>query len=145
MGTTNFDTVAATVITGTISEVTSGNGVTIDGALIKDGAVPTRQTVTLADANGAIAAKDGLVVVTKGTAAALTLAAPTAATDDGKVIVVISSTAAAHTITQTTPGFNGGGAASDVATFAAAIGNSIELVAYNGVWLVTNLTGVTLG
>lgn len=104
-----------------------------------------QETVTLAAADGAISVKQGVVVITKATAAALTLAAPTATTDDGKVLRIVSSTAAAHTVTQTTPGFNGGTTTSDVATYGAAIGNAMELVAYNGVWLVSNLTGVTLG
>lgn len=104
-----------------------------------------QHTVTLAAADGAISAKQGVVVITKATAAALTLAAPTATTDDGKVLRIVSSTAAAHTVTQTTPGFNGGTTGSDVATYGAAIGNAMEIVAYNGVWLVSNLTGVTLG
>lgn len=104
-----------------------------------------QETVTLAAADGAISVKQGVVVITKATAAALTLAAPTATTDDGKVLRIVSSTAAAHTVTQTTPGFNGGTTTSDVATYGAAIGNEMEIVAYNGVWLVANLTGVTLG
>jgi hypothetical protein len=106
---------------------------------------PNAQVPTLAAADGAIAPASGLTVITKATAAALTLAAPTTGTDDGKTLTIIAATAAAHTVTQTTPGFNGGSTASDVATFAAAIGNSISLVAYGGKWLVTNLTGVTLG
>jgi hypothetical protein len=64
---------------------------------------------------------------------------------DGAELEIVSLTANAHTVTQSSPGFNNGGTASDVATFGAAIGNSIRLKAYNGIWLVVNLTGVTLG
>lgn len=94
--------------------------------------------------DGAITIKNGIAVITKATAAALTLAAPTATTDDYKRLLIVSTTAAAHTVTQTTPGFNGGSTSEDVATFGAAIGNAMELVAYQGVWLAVNLTGVTL-
>lgn len=103
---------------------------------------------TLAAADGALALPtqggNKTVLITKGSAAALTLAAPTTV-PDGTVLTVISTTAFAHTITQAAPGFNGGGGGSDVATFGAAAGNSITVVAYNGVWYVQNLTGVTLG
>ena len=98
----------------------------------------------VASANGAIASKNGTVVITKGSAAALTLAAPTATTDDWKRLTIVSSTAAAHTITNSSPGFNGGGSGSDVATMAASIGSTLELVAYQGVWLVANSIGITL-
>jgi hypothetical protein len=102
------------------------------------------QVATLASGDGAINPSSGLTVITKATAAALTLAAPTAGTDDGKTLLIISATAAAHTVTQTTPGFNGGGSGADVGTFGAAIGNGLLLVAYNGRWLIVNNTGVTL-
>lgn len=100
-------------------------------------------TLTLAAADGAIAVTAGTVVITKASAAALTLAAP-ATGDNGKRLLIISATAAAHTVTNTTPGFNGGGTAADVATFGAAIGNAMELLAYEGVWLVISLRNVTL-
>lgn len=104
---------------------------------------------SVAAADGAIAAKSGVVVITKGLAAALTLAAPVAGDpasggDNGKKLTIVSGTAFAHTVTNAAPGFNNGGALADVATFAAAIGNCLELVAYNGVWHTTNLKGVTL-
>src|SRR5574337_2027987 len=69
-----------------------------------DTAVAARQlngqdTVTLAAADGAVEISGGTVVITKASAAALTLAAPAAGTDDGKIIRFISNTAAAHTVT----------------------------------------------
>ena len=97
-------------------------------------------------ASGAISLYSHTAVVTKGTAAALTLAAPTATTHDGVTITVVSSTAAAHTVTATTVGFNAGDAASDVGTFGGAIGDGFSFVAYQGEWYVlpgTNLN-VTL-
>lgn len=89
--------------------------------------------------NGAITIPAGgvkTVFLTKGTASAVTVAAPTATTHDGVIIHVVSTTAAAHTITATTIGFNAGDAASDVATLTAAIGNGLSIVAYQGEWYV---------
>ena len=97
----------------------------------------------IASADGAITITDGIVYITKGTAAALTLAAPP--TDlSGTELVIISTTAAAHTVTNTSPGFNGGSTASDVGTFGGAIGDGIVLTPYNGVWHVVTKTNVTL-
>jgi hypothetical protein len=95
--------------------------------------------------NGAITQKEGIIFVTKAGVDAMTLAAPTAGTDDGKRLRIVSATAQAHTVTQTTPGFNNGSTASDVATFGGAIGDNMEIAAYNGVWHVLNLRNVTLG
>ena len=95
-------------------------------------------------ANGAIAIRSHTAVITKGTAAAMTLAAPTATTHDGVIVNIISTKAAAHTVTATTIGFNAGDATSDVGTFAAAIGNGMTVLAYQGEWYVLNNTNVTL-
>ena len=99
--------------------------------------------VTAASADGAITIQSGTVVITKGTACALTLGTPTTA-QNGTVIRIISATAAAHTVTATTIGFNAADAAGDVGTFGAAIGNNLIVVAYGGEWLVLGNTGVTL-
>ena len=100
--------------------------------------------VQVLSADGAITIKAGSVHITKGSAAAVTLAAPVAGADDGKVLVIYSETAFAHTVTQTTPGFNNGGTASDVGTFAAAVGNGLEVEARNGIWWVRRNLNVTL-
>jgi hypothetical protein len=117
-------------------------------ALAPSWAVSTlaKLSVVVHNADGAIAVPTGnqAIVLTKATAAAMTLVAPTAGTHDGVTLNIVSTTAVAHTVTQTTPGFNNGGAASDVATFGAAIGNCMEIIAYNGVWLVLALRNVTL-
>jgi hypothetical protein len=102
--------------------------------------------VALAAANGAIALTQGLVAITKGTAAALTLAIPAvglpaAAGKDGQILRIVSTTAAAHTVTTPANGLNGN---VHIATFAAAIGNFLELVAYNGAWYVLASAGITL-
>jgi len=104
-----------------------------------------KPNVVLASADGAINIEDSTVIITKASAAALTLAAPTAGTHDGVIINIITSTAYAHTVTQTSPGFNSGSTASDVATFTAAKGNSMMIVAYNGVWYASDIHGVALG
>lgn len=95
-------------------------------------------------ANGAVVLKTGTHFITKGTAAALTIAAPTTGVHDGMEITLISTTAAAHTITYATTGFNGGGTGTDVGTFGGAIGDGITLVAYGTNWLVKDKTNVTL-
>jgi hypothetical protein len=105
---------------------------------------PLGDTVQVLSANGAVIVKPGTVFVTKGTACVMTLADPTTGVHDGMVIDVISTTAAAHTLTNAGSGFNVGGAASDVGTFAAAIGNGITVVAYGGKWYVRRNTNVTL-
>ena len=84
------------------------------------------------------------VFVTKASAAALTLAAPTATTHDGVEIVIVSMTAAAHTVTVSTAGMNDLGTSADVGTFGASKGNGLTLVAYQGDWYVTSNIGVTL-
>lgn len=98
--------------------------------------------VAVASADGAITIQTGTVVVTKGTAAALTLGTPTAA-QNGTVIRIVSTTAAAHTVTAATIGFNAGDAAKDVGTFGGAIGDGFSCVAYGGEWYVLTNTNVT--
>lgn len=99
---------------------------------------------TAASGDGSIAIKNGTVVITKGSAAALTLAAPTAE-QAGTRIRVISQTAYAHTITATNlidDGVTGG--AKDLATFAAFAGAAIELEAVNLKWAVVSKNVVTI-
>ncbi len=99
--------------------------------------------ITVISADGAIPIQTGTVVITKGTAAALTIASPTAA-QDGTIIRIISATAAAHTVTYGTVGFNDSGTSGDVGTFGAAKGNGFGIVAYNTKWYVMYNTNVTL-
>lgn len=80
--------------------------------------------------------------ITKGSAAALTLAAPTAGTDDGKILEIVSETAFAHVITCGTDGFNAKGS-SGTATYGAAKGNVCRLMARNGHWWNMGNTGIT--
>ena len=98
--------------------------------------------VAVASGDGAITIQTGTVVITKGTAAALTLGTPTTA-QNGTIIRFVSTTAAAHTVTASTIGFNDGGTASDVGTFGAAKGNGFSCVAYGGQWYVLTNVNVT--
>lgn len=102
---------------------------------------PGGDTASLYAANGAIPVADGTHAITKTSAAAMTLAAPSAG-DDGLRMTVVSRTAFAHTLT-IAGGLGGRGAAVDVATFAN-IGDSISLLADNGAWVCVGLYGVTL-
>jgi hypothetical protein len=77
----------------------------------------------------------------------LTLAAPTAGTDDGVLLQFFSTTAEAHTITTPAAGDIRDGNTSDhdtVMTFNAHIGASCMLQAYNGVWYVREEIGCSL-
>lgn len=102
--------------------------------------------VTLSGTTDAIVVKTGTVMVLNASAADLmTLANPTSGGpgigDDGKTLTIISNTAFAHTITTGAHGINGN---KNIATFGAAIGNLIELKAYNGAWYMVLQIGITL-
>ena len=105
------------------------------------------RSIEAAAADGAITIPDAdgekTVVITKGSAAALTLGLPTS-TQNGAKIHFVSATAFAHTVTRATEGFNDLGASGDVATFAAAKGNGFTVVAYEGDWFVLSNIGVTI-
>ena len=105
---------------------------------------PIPQPFLVASADGAISIAHGVVYITKGSAAALTLANPPL-NMDGAVLRIVATTAHAHTVTNTS-GFNGGSTASDVATFGGARGDSMTITAYQGVWYTAGgLRNVTLG
>lgn len=104
-------------------------------------AINANTTGEIDAASGAILLKQGKIFLTKAGVAAMTLALPTAVTDDFKTIVIISTTANAHTITTPTAGING---ALHIVTFAAAVGSAVELTAYNGSWWAFASIGATL-
>jgi hypothetical protein len=117
--------------------------------LLANAEVQFNQQVISATGSQVITIKSGTCHLTAGGVTNATLAAPTAGAqsaggDDGKQLRIYSETAQAHTVTNTTPGFNNGGAASDVGTFAAAIGNQLMVEARNGIWWVIQNVGVTL-
>jgi hypothetical protein len=95
-------------------------------------------------ASGAIdvPTKDTTVVLAGAAVLAMTLADPSRFMD-GVKLRIIAAGAAAHTVTSAT-GFNAGGAAVDVATFAAAVGNNLVLEAVSGKWVVRSSLGITL-
>jgi hypothetical protein len=97
-------------------------------------------------AAAAITVNQGVFSITKGAAAAYSLAAPVAGLPqnggmDGNILRISSATAFAHVITLPANALNGN---KHIATFAAAVGNGIELHAKGGVWLVFQNNGVTL-
>lgn len=96
-------------------------------------------------ADGAITAKSGTVLITKTTALAGTLAAPTPGVDDGKILAIIDDSNHAHVVTVAS-GFNNSPSTANTATYGgtAVGGGSMVLEAYNGTWLTRSLTGVTL-
>jgi len=103
------------------------------------------ETAQLLVADGAITVKQGVCTIAKTVAGvvAATLADPTDVTDDYKRLVIINGQAQANTVTSASS-FGGGGASKDVATFGAAIGNTLELMAFGGKWYVLGNYGVTL-
>jgi hypothetical protein len=100
--------------------------------------------VASAAGDGAITITPGTVKITKGSAAALTLAAPTAA-QEGTFLTITSQTAFAHVVTATSLLGDGvSGSPHTTATFAAFIGATITLEAINLIWNVVSLKGVTV-
>jgi hypothetical protein len=97
---------------------------------------------TVYTADGAIATNSGIKVISKTSAAAMTLAAPAA---DGDEITLIAGTAFAHVITATDlidDGVTGG--AKDTITLGAFVGACATLVAYNGHWVLKSKTVATV-
>lgn len=113
------------------------------GVALDTDVVAAVRPVVVASANGAIAIAPSTVVITKASAANMTLGTPTTA-QNGTIIRIVAATAAAHTVTAATIGFNAGDAAKDVATFGGAIGDNMTVMAYGGEWLVLNSVNVTL-
>jgi hypothetical protein len=130
----------STIATNTIAETTAASGVTVDGLLIKDGRVGVKQAIT---GDGAITIQNATVYLSKGSAAAITLAAPTSGTHDGIRITVVATSAQAHVITSGVDGFNAKGS-SGTATFGGAIGDSVTFEADTGHWYTVAARNVTI-
>ena len=84
--------------------------------------------------DGAIAVRSHTAVITKSSAAAMTLAAPTR---NGIQIQIAAGSAFAHVVTMTgllDDGVTGGG--KNTYTSAAFVGSGCTLVSYNGHWLL---------
>jgi hypothetical protein len=100
--------------------------------------------LVIVSADGAIPIIDGTVVLTKGTAGAQTLAAPTAA-QQGTRLTITSGSNAGHVITATgllEDGVTGG--AKNAATMAAFKGATIKLIAHALKWNVESLNATTV-
>lgn len=137
---------ALTATTGTFSGAVSGTTWTGTGIATAT-QIKAREFVLAMGANGAITipAYSQVIVFTKAGVVEATLADPTATTHDGVRLLFIAATAQANTVDNGAgSGFNAGGAGSDVATFGGAIGDSLEIVAYQGKWYVVNSINVTL-
>jgi hypothetical protein len=125
-------------LTGDTTTAPSINGTgTLSGAL--------QDNLQIASGDGAITAF-GRVLITKVTAAALTLAvpvagAPSAGGQDGSVLSVTDTTGHAHTVTTPANGIVG---SKHIATFGGTANNTLVLVAYNGIWYVVALGGSTI-
>jgi hypothetical protein len=109
-----------------------------------DGARGNFQKLTAA---GAIALQAGTVFLKAGSAAAMTLATPVSGSpgsggNDGMRLSIVAGDAFAYTVTLTANKVDG---ADDTLTWAAAVGNNIELVAAGGIWYIVGTPrGVTL-
>lgn len=137
---------AVTVASGATLTVAGSETISSGGSLTLAAGSSLIDGVTLASGDGTISVKSGLVVITKGSAAALVLNDPTADTDDGKRLTIIAATAHAHTVSNAAgSGFNGGGAGADVGTFGGAKGDGLTVRAYQGDWYIETKTNVTLG
>lgn len=89
--------------------------------------------------------RDATVVIAKGSVAAITLEAPSAAVD-GTRLTITSQSAFAHVVTATGLIDNGvTGGAKNTLTFAAFAGATVTLQANRGKWTVVGTSAVTVG
>jgi hypothetical protein len=87
-----------------------------------------------------VPSEDANIFLVAGTAAAMTLPLPT--TDiDGVTLTISAGAAQAYTVT--VPTATGYKNTTGTATYAAAIGNNMVIVAYKGQWLPVSVIGVT--
>lgn len=103
-------------------------------------------TVTAYASDGAIGFSNpyNIATLTKGSAGAYTLAAPTAA-QEGYRLLILCQSAYAHVVTATNlldDGVTGG--AKDTATMAAFVGASLDLIAVNLKWHVVSKNVCTI-
>ena len=105
-------------------------------------AIVTPKTTAYA-ADGAIAVQSGVAFLSKTSAGAYTLAAPTV---NGTTITLVAATSFAHVVTGTNLFWAGetGGPFNKITT-AAFIGSAATVVAYEGLWLVVSDQIATVG
>ena len=107
-------------------------------------------SVQVIPADGAIALTEGTVILTKGSAAAITGIAPTAGShanggDDGNRLWIVSATNFAHVVTFPANSVMGPSGAKHIVTMVpggAALG--FMVVAYNGAWYLQYISNGTL-
>ena len=129
-----FEDVVATTVTATITGNITGNVTgNVTGDVTGDVTGGIKRPVQVITGDGAITIRDGVVILTKGSAAAITLAAPTAGTHDGIRIDIIAGSAQAHVVTVTGMA---AGSGQDVGTFGGAINDICSLIAYNAGWYI---------
>lgn len=111
-------------------------GPTITSPTITGGTSTGIPLITTISGDGAISIAQGTVILTKGSAAAITLAAPTAA-QAGTTIAIVAQSAFAHVVTATgliDDGVTGG--SKNTWTSAAFVGSSLTLQAIALKWSV---------
>lgn len=130
----------SSIATDTIAESSSTAGVTIDGALIKDGRTDAGRVVQALTASGAITINSGLVTLAHNTVViAATLDAPTA----GDELIIVNNSAsgtAAHTVTLGA-GVTFHGGSNNTATLNAP-GEALHMIALSAtVWFILENIG----
>ena len=91
---------------------------------------------------GGAIALGGVALLKTGTAGAFTLAQPApgpqlSSGQDGLRMRIVALDAEAYTVTTAADGINGTG---DTLTASAAVGDTVDLVAFNGVWYIQKTT-----
>jgi len=87
---------------------------------------------------------EAVYLIASGGAAATVTVDP-AQLANGARVTFVSLEATAHKVVAPTIGFNKADAAGDTCTWSTAIGNSLEVVFYEGEWYVLNQTNCTMG
>lgn len=137
----NASTIRVDSVTDELKIGVGASGVVERVVLDRTSALTAQVTIT---GDGAITIQNSTVLLTKGSAAAITLAAPTAA-QAGTRIEIISGSAFAHVVTATGLLDNGvTGGSKNTATFAAFAGASITLIAAGLKWTVLSSNVVTV-
>ena len=85
----------------------------------------------------------GTYILTKGGAAAITVSAPAAGTQDGAILRIFAGSAQLHVITATGLLYTGA-AQTGVITLVNQLGSGIVLMAYNAHWILVSNNGATL-